>query len=138
MEYQKLKQIEELEKKNAADKEKNRIEREKLKVLKDQEKKKKQIADYKRKKLEAEEMIANADLDYDDDEAVKFKLPVPNPYLNSSAKLNSKDSFAKSLGLGSAIEQGGNKGQETDEEDRYLDEIINRNYISGKAPPAVN
>lgn len=37
--------------------------------MKEQEKKKKQIADYKRKKLEAEEMLANADLgDYDDDD----------------------------------------------------------------------
>jgi hypothetical protein len=39
--------------------------------LKEQEKKKKQIADYKRKKLEAEEMLANADLgDYDDDDDI--------------------------------------------------------------------
>ena len=87
-------------------------------------------------------MIANADLmgysQNDEEEAVKFKLPVPNPYMNASAKLNSKDSFAKSLGLSSAVEQGGNKAHETDDEDRYLDEIINRNYTSGKAPPAVN
>jgi len=38
----------------------------KKKLLKEQEMKKKQIAEYKRKKLEAEEMLANADLDMDD------------------------------------------------------------------------
>lgn len=33
---------------------------------KDREKKKRQIEDYKRQKLEAEEMLANADIDLDD------------------------------------------------------------------------
>ena len=38
------------------------------KFLKDQEKKKKEVADYKRKKMEAEEMLANADLpEYEDE-----------------------------------------------------------------------
>ena len=38
-------------------------------MSKEQELKKKKIAEYKRKKLEAEEMIANADLlDYEDDD----------------------------------------------------------------------
>ena len=41
------------------------------KFLKEQETKKQQIADYKKKKLEAEDLLANADLpeydEYDDD-----------------------------------------------------------------------
>lgn len=46
-------------------------ESQRKKFLKEQEKKKKQIADYKQKKLEAEDLLANADLpefdEYDDD-----------------------------------------------------------------------
>ena len=42
-------------------------ESQRKKFLKDQEKKKKEIADYKMKKMQAEEMLANADLaEYDD------------------------------------------------------------------------
>ena len=40
----------------------------KKKFEKDQLKKKKQIAEYKQKKLEAEEILANADIDFDDED----------------------------------------------------------------------
>jgi hypothetical protein len=43
--------------------------------LKEQESKKKQVADYKRKKLEAEEMLANADLGEEFDE-YSYEPPV--------------------------------------------------------------
>ena len=43
-------------------------ESQRKKFLKEQENKKKQIAEYKRKKMEAEEMLANADLPTDFDE----------------------------------------------------------------------
>lgn len=86
--------------------------------MKEQESKKKQIADYKKKKMEAEEMLANADLpEYDDDyESYTpdiVKAAPKNPYKKQPAAT-----------------------QKMDDEDRYLEEILSKNYI-GKAPPAV-
>ena len=65
-EYQAKKAQEEQEKRLKADKEKDMATSQRKKFLKEQESKKKQIADYKRKKMEAEEMLANADLPFED------------------------------------------------------------------------
>lgn len=51
-----------MEQARKVEKEKEQVDRARKKQLKDHELKKQQIADYKRKKLEAEEMLANADL----------------------------------------------------------------------------
>lgn len=45
---------------------KEKVFLEQKKTFKQQELKKKQVADYKRKKLEAEDMLANADIEFDD------------------------------------------------------------------------
>ena len=58
----------ELETKKQAEKDKDQKVKEKKKFEKEQERNKKRIADYKRKKLEAEDMLANQDLDFDDDD----------------------------------------------------------------------
>ena len=109
---------EEQEKKNKAEKEKQMAESQRKKFLKEQENKKKQIAEYKKKKMEAEEMLANADLpeyDYEDYDS----------YSENIVK-NQKKSGTKMSGA-----------QQMDDEDRYLEEILSKNYINGKAPPAV-
>lgn len=100
-------------------------------------------------------MMANADLpELDDDyEGRGPGDESGDGYQFHDYKLNSKDSFAKSMGMSDIVSYGPNKSgsknfaaqqkkpykkiEEMDDEDRYLDDIINRNY-NGKAPPAIN
>ena len=133
-----------IEKRRQQEREAAKAEKEKRRQLKEAEAKKKAILDYKRKKLEAEEMMANQDL-YDDESIAEQPFIKENRGPMDTMGLNSKDSFAHSLGLNTY--QGKDHGQqqsgpavnrEPDDEDRYLDEIINRNYTGGKAPRAVN
>jgi len=102
------------EKKAQAEKLKQKELQAKKKFEKEQALKKKQIEDYKRKKLEAEEMLANADLDYEDE----FEEPPLQQQQHYQPPTKAPEDM--------------------DDEDRYLEEILNRNYTTGKAPPAVN
>jgi hypothetical protein len=74
-------------------------------VRKEQEQKKKAIADYKRRKLEAEELLANADLaDYDEELDNSYGPRfTKQPTDKNDVKLDSNDSFAKSLGIHSSF-----------------------------------
>ena len=129
--YHSKKKAEEDKKKRQEEKEKAKKEMQKKKLLKEQEMKKKQIAEYKMKKLEAEEMLANADIpEYEE---------TTSPFYGSTTNTNKGNP-----GLHGAVSGYfgmSNKNQpddeEEDEEDKYLDEIISKNY-GGKAPPAVN
>ena len=98
----------------------------KKKFEKEQLRKKKQIEDYKRKKLEAEEMLANADIDFDE---VEDQGQYGNLAGNNNKLLGSHNATYKQADTKQAYDD------EIDDEDRYLDDIINRNYQ--KAPPAV-
>ena len=85
----------------------------KRKFEKDQLRKKKEIAEYKMKKLEAQEILANQDLDFDDDEDDDFG------YHDHSHTKNSSQIPQQHQNL---------KNIPEDEEDAYLDDILNRNY----------
>lgn len=139
-EFQQKKQADVMEKHRQDEKERKQEEARKKKQAKEQEMKKKQIAEYKRKKLEAEEMLANADLlDYEEDDYEDYN------HLNNNAfndyKLSSKNSFGNESGT---VPMGGKTGPsrqqviatsgkknhrpiQQDEEDQFLDDIINRN-----------
>ena len=73
---------EQLSKQQKEEQEKERARKQQAKFAKEQAAKKKQIAEYKRKKLEAEEMLANADLDMDD-YAENDNIYQPNKSKNS-------------------------------------------------------
>jgi len=120
---------EELESQRRAEKDKDQKLKEKKKFEKEQERNKKRIADYKRKKLEAEEMLANQDLDFDDDDYYTGFSSEPQ---QPAVKANPASGYgAPGMKMKQIPEQ--------DEEDKYLDDILNRNYgQSSKAPPAVN
>lgn len=109
---------EDFESQKRAEKEKEQKLKEKKKFEKDQERNKKRIAEYKRKKLEAEEILANQDLDFDDDD---YYAGFSNEPQQPAVKKNSVSSYGAS---------GMNMKQipEQDEEDKYLDDILNRNY----------
>jgi hypothetical protein len=110
-EYQAKKAQEEQEKRLKADKEKDMAASQRKKFLKEQESKKKQIADYKRKKMEAEEMLANADLpEYEDDFEQSYEPK--SSYVETKKKKLKPHPVAP-----------------LDDEDRYLEEILSKNYI---------
>lgn len=109
----------------------------KKKFEKEQERKKRQIEDYKRRKLEAEELLANADIDFDDEEDYE-EAQGQNQIYNQTAGQNNSLLGSHGAHYGSQVpgitkKQGAEEA--VDDEDRYLDDIINRNYQ--KAPPAV-
>ena len=97
--YHQQKQFEELEKKKQIEKESAKEVKEAKKKQKELEAKKKAIADYKRKKLEAQDMLANADLFDDESYSASQGAARQFKQQNYAEALDSKDSFAKSLGL---------------------------------------
>ena len=110
---------EEFENQKRVEKEKDQKVKEKKKFEKEQERNKKRIAEYKRKKLEAEEMLANQDLDFDDDD--DYYTGFSNEPQQPAVKKNSVSSYG-------APGMSMNQIPEQDEEDKYLDDILNRNY----------
>lgn len=119
-EFQMKKAQDEFENQKRVDKEKEQKVKEKKKFEKEQERNKKRIAEYKRKKLEAEEMLANQDLDFDDDDD-DYYTGFSNEPQQPAVKKNSVSSYG-------APGMSMNQIPEQDEEDKYLDDILNRNY----------
>ena len=131
------------------DKKKNDDEKKKAKFLKEQARKKEMIAEYKKQKLEAEDMLANADLPESDDDDYNHINSLHKPGPGFDEYKMSKDNFGQSM-TSDVVAYGKSGGAKVfkkqkpqqqpewdEDEDRYLDDIINRKY-DGKAPPAIN
>ena len=83
-------------------------------------------------------MMVNADLDFDEDN--EMSLQEQQMYMKSGGVLSQqKPTTFTGLKMSKKEQMSKIKEEEMDDEDRYLEEILNRNYGGGgKAPPAVN
>ena len=84
-------------------------------------------------------MLANADLDMDESEQ-QFYQPITGG-LNTMQKSQASDMVAlggTQTSYKMPAQPKKKQAPAIDDEDRYLDEILNRNYTGARAPPAIN
>lgn len=80
-------------------------------------------------------MMVNADLDFDEEN----EMSLQEQYRQGGVLKQQKPTTFTGLKMSKKQQMSKIKEEDMDDEDRYLEDILNRNYgTGGKAPPAVN